>query len=522
MKKKNKYLLILIIFSFFSFLFFENKLPFTETSDARYAEIAYETLVYNHWLIPTQNKITHITKPPLTYWLTALGYKIFGVNEFGGRFFAGLCGIISTLLVFLISFTLFKDDEIAFLSGIIFSTTPLVIGASRIVTTDIFLLTAMLFSIYHFLKFLNDNKTKHIYLFWIWLGISGFIKGPLGYMQVLPVIVIYTFFAGEKDKIKKIFKPLPVLLSLIIACWWFVYIFVTIPESINYLVDKQFASRLSSKGFGHPKPVWFYLTGLLFFAYPWIFGLIFSIKTISKEWKQKKEIKFLIIMFLFPILLFSIPVSKLSLYILLSLASLAILVSYALVEKDKCSLFILSSIFEIVIILFAVKNYQIPFNSPVVFLIAAVILLNIIIPLLKTNKARVIVTGIKIVFTLLFALNFISSQPEKYLFTMKNTAKFINKLPSKPEKVYLVGFNSRSFILYTKIHPIETRFDKEFIYSDPETKKVLINIDELKRIWLNEEHSLIIIQKKNLDKYRPFFKNSQIIFSDNRFVVLSK
>ncbi len=105
---------------------------------------------------------------------------------------------------------------------------------------------------------------------------------------------------------------------------------------------------------------------------------------------------------------------------------------------------------------------------------------------------------------------------------MKNTAKFINKLPSKPEKVYLVGFNSRSFILYTKIHPIETRFDKEFIYSDPETKKVLINIDELKRIWLNEEHSLIIIQKKNLDKYRPFFKNSQIIFSDNRFVVLSK
>ena len=522
MKKRNKYLLTVIVFAFFSFLFFETKLPFTETSDARYAEIAYETLVYNHWLIPTQNKIIHITKPPLTYWLTALGYKIFGINEFGGRFFAGLCGIISAILVFFIALKLFKDEETAFLSGVIFSTTPLIIGASRIVTTDIFLLTTMLFSIYYFLLFLEKQDKKSIYLFWLWLGISGFIKGPLGYMQVLPIVVIYLLLIGEKNKLKKLFKPAPIMVSLVIAFWWFAYVFIKIPNSIDYLVDKQFASRLSSKGFGHPKPLWFYLKGIFYLAYPWIFALIFSLKTIVNEWKEKKEIKFLVITFLFPIILFSIPVSKLSLYILLSLAALSIIVAYVLLEKEKCSLFILSAIFEITIVILALKKHLIGFKLPFSLFVITLIGFNLIIPFLKTNKIRTTVTAVKIIAVLLITLHIVSLNPERYLFTMKTTANYINSIKQKPEKVYLVGFNSRSFVLYTKIHPVETRFDKEFIYSDPETKKVLIHINKLKEVWPQEKNSLIIVKKKQLKKYLPLFPNSEIIFQDSRFAVLKK
>ncbi|BBB32276.1 4-amino-4-deoxy-L-arabinose transferase [Thermotomaculum hydrothermale] len=521
MTKRNKYILIIILFGFFSFLFFETKVPFTETSDARYSEIAYETLVYNHYLIPTQNRIIHITKPPLTYWLTALGFKIFGVNEFGGRFFSGICGILSAILVFFISLKLFKNEDIALLSGIIFETTPLIIGASRIVTTDIFLLTTMLFSIYYFLEFEENENNKSLYLFWMWLGISGFVKGPLGYLQVLPVVLIYLTITKQKEKIKKLFKPIPVLISLIIATWWFVYIFAKIPNSIDYLLGKQFASRLTSKGFGHPKSFYYYFEGLLYFAYPWIFGIIFSIKTVLNDLKNKNEFKFLAIMFLFPILFFSIPVSKLSLYILLSLAALSIMVSYVLLEKEKCSLFILSAIFEITIVVVALKKHLISFNFPFSLLVLFLIAFNLFIPFLKTNKIRSIFAGIKIISILLIILYTISLSPEKYLFTMKTTAKFINKLPEKPKKVYLVGFNSRSFILYTKIHPIETRFDKEFIYSDPETKKLLIHINELKKRWQIEKDSLIVVRNRDAEKYLKEFSGSKIIFKDNRFSVLS-
>ena len=37
------------------------------------------------WLIPTQNGVPRLQKPPLVYWCEALSMSVFGVNEFGAR-----------------------------------------------------------------------------------------------------------------------------------------------------------------------------------------------------------------------------------------------------------------------------------------------------------------------------------------------------------------------------------------------------------------------------------------------------
>ena len=521
--KHKKYLAVLILFAFFSFLAFENKVPFTETSDARYSEIAYETLVYNHWLIPTQNKIMHITKPPLTYWITALGFKIFGVNEFGGRFFSGIFGMLSSLLVFFIAFTLFKDEKIAFFSGIIFCTTPLVIGASRIVTTDIFLLTSMLFSLYSFLKYTETKLNRYVWLFWIALGLSGFIKGPLGYIQVLPIITLYLYLENKKEIAKKLFAPLPIAVSLIIAFWWFVYVFLKIPGAFDYLFGKQLMSRFSSKGFGHPKPFYFYGKIIFYTAYPWIFAALFSIKEIVADIKKSSQMKFLAITFAYPLILFSIPKSKLSLYILLSLAALAIITAKALTEKrEKCKIFTLLAVVETALIVYAKYKGVLPEGNLSLLLVASIIIFNGITVFSKKAEWTIGATAVKIIAVLLIVVNIVSASPEKYFFTMKTTAKYINNLNPKPNKVYLVGFNSRSFVLYTKIHPVETRFDKEFIYSDPVTKSVLIKLGDLKKRWETESNPVVIVKKKDAQKYLNTFKNSLILFSDNRFSVLTK
>ena len=38
------------------------------------------------WLIPTQNGVPRLQKPPLVYWCEVLSMSVFGVNEFGARF----------------------------------------------------------------------------------------------------------------------------------------------------------------------------------------------------------------------------------------------------------------------------------------------------------------------------------------------------------------------------------------------------------------------------------------------------
>ena len=83
---KNK-LYILLGITFIGLTFLLGSWGLTESSEGRYATIAKEMLVNNDFINPTLLGIKHLHKPPATYYITALGYEIFGINEFGTRFF---------------------------------------------------------------------------------------------------------------------------------------------------------------------------------------------------------------------------------------------------------------------------------------------------------------------------------------------------------------------------------------------------------------------------------------------------
>jgi 4-amino-4-deoxy-L-arabinose transferase-like glycosyltransferase len=53
--------------------------------DGQYAGAAREMMMRRDWVIPTQNSVPRLQKPPLVYWCEALSMSLFGVNEFGAR-----------------------------------------------------------------------------------------------------------------------------------------------------------------------------------------------------------------------------------------------------------------------------------------------------------------------------------------------------------------------------------------------------------------------------------------------------
>jgi len=53
--------------------------------DGQYAEAAREMIARGDWLVPTQDGIPRLQKPPLLYWLEMLSLRTFGVNEFAAR-----------------------------------------------------------------------------------------------------------------------------------------------------------------------------------------------------------------------------------------------------------------------------------------------------------------------------------------------------------------------------------------------------------------------------------------------------
>src|SRR4051794_22147018 len=56
-----------------------------EPDEGRYAEIAREMLAGGDWVVPHLQGEPYLDKPPLLYWLVALGYRAFGVSAAAAR-----------------------------------------------------------------------------------------------------------------------------------------------------------------------------------------------------------------------------------------------------------------------------------------------------------------------------------------------------------------------------------------------------------------------------------------------------
>src|ERR1700754_4110404 len=71
-----------------------------DDADTVHAEAAREMAESNNFVTLYANKIRYLEKAPLMYWLVALSYKIFGVNEFASRLPIALGVLALTLAVY--------------------------------------------------------------------------------------------------------------------------------------------------------------------------------------------------------------------------------------------------------------------------------------------------------------------------------------------------------------------------------------------------------------------------------------
>lgn len=121
--KNNILLLVLLVI--FSFLFFYRMDWNTLVSwdEAWYGSIAREMLKTGDWIKMMWNGRWYYDHPPMGFWLMAISYKLFGINEFTTRLPSVILGVLTILLVYLTSVQLFKNKVVGFVSGLIMGTT---------------------------------------------------------------------------------------------------------------------------------------------------------------------------------------------------------------------------------------------------------------------------------------------------------------------------------------------------------------------------------------------------------------
>ena len=69
-------------------------------TEGQYAGAAREMVEAHHWLLPTNDGVPRLQKPPLLYWLIIVSFKLFGVSAAAARLPCALAVVASVALIF--------------------------------------------------------------------------------------------------------------------------------------------------------------------------------------------------------------------------------------------------------------------------------------------------------------------------------------------------------------------------------------------------------------------------------------
>lgn len=303
----------LLIFTAMVLFFNLGEWGVTESSEARYAQIPKEMLESGDYLHPQLMGIYHYHKPPITYWITALAYKVFGVSPWSARFFLQLVILLQIWLVFKIWKLIFDEENGAFYAALIYASLPTVIIAGRGLTTDAYLATFVLSALMFWFRYLKNYQKKDLILYYLLLGLGFLTKGPV--VLIIPVVLM----VAQKSFLKVSFGKLSthllgILLFLLLGLSWFIMLFLEDRQFLDYFVFKHTVERFASDTFKRSQPFWFYIPIIIATAFPWFLVIL---SKVQEAWSEKnKKLLSLMAWVVVPILFFSLSQSKLVLYVL--------------------------------------------------------------------------------------------------------------------------------------------------------------------------------------------------------------
>ena len=189
-----------------------------------YSQWAFHMVKTGDYLTPWAfGGIFWVGKPPLNMWLMSLAYQVFGVNNFSSRFFGGVFGALSLVLVFYLGKKLY-NVYVGFLSALVLGTFTTFYVFARLAMTDVPLVFFILGSIYFFVLSEKTEKTNR------YAALSGLFFGlALMTKQIealLIPLIIFAYLIATRRSIRFLFTKHFTLfwgVGLLVFSPWLIY-----------------------------------------------------------------------------------------------------------------------------------------------------------------------------------------------------------------------------------------------------------------------------------------------------------
>lgn len=327
----------LFIFSFllllcFVFLF-QGKRGIFESTEGRYANVAYVMLKTNDWVHPKLNLEQPLwTKPPMYYWTIALSMKTFGQNTFAIRFPGALSFLLTLILVFQLGKVFFPLRP--WLPSFIYATSFMPFAASNAISTDglLCLFETAGMTCFAFIFFTPLSRKKGVFISLagsVCWGLAFLTKGPPALLPIFGLMLFLVLDQQSRKSIKIINLFVGIVVFILLASSWFIFVIKENHSLIKYFLNEEVVNRVASNKFNRNSGFWggfiTYIPTLLIGSLPWIFyplrGLYSSVKKMPYNLKginasQNRENLFFLSWLFIPLIIFFIAESRLPLYIL--------------------------------------------------------------------------------------------------------------------------------------------------------------------------------------------------------------
>ena len=307
--------------------------------EAKNAECAREMYEQGEWIVPTFNYELRGDKPPLHYYFMMLGFELFGVNEWGARFFGALAGAILLLFVFRYS-DKYLNRKTAWLSaGILWASLHLNLQYHMAVP-DPYLVAWFGLTLLFFHEYLAEQKLWALLAFYSMMALGVLTKGPIAIALPGLIMLLHLVFTRQLNG--------PTLLAL--KPWWGTVIvlgislpwFILVHQATGGAWTDEFFFKHNLRRFSEPLEGH---GGIFLLTFAFVFGgmLPFSVflpQAFRRAWLDRPSSQFLNLCFWAAVAIigfFAISSTKLPNYTVPAYPFLAILLAYYLTRTNSFS-----------------------------------------------------------------------------------------------------------------------------------------------------------------------------------------
>jgi 4-amino-4-deoxy-L-arabinose transferase-like glycosyltransferase len=224
--------------------------------EGRYGSVSAWMAENGNWLQPKIRDMSHVTKPPLTYWAQALGVLALGRTELAIRLPSALGATITVFALFWFTRRMWGSLAAVLAVGV-YAIMPLPLIVGRLATTDSLLNAWWWLALcFGFLALQEPRKTRLGWLaaFWGAVALIGLTKGPLA---LAPVALLWTWLvcAGRWRDVWRTHAMigLPLALApLAVAAYLF---WQSDPERTLEVWRREFVDRIAGGDYKR-EPIW--------------------------------------------------------------------------------------------------------------------------------------------------------------------------------------------------------------------------------------------------------------------------